>query len=82
VGKVMYSLKLDPKDATLAHVRRELDLDPSEIDADFGVVSIDPDQDLYTILVDERAVTKLGAKADVQGPFANPRIEPFGPPKS
>jgi hypothetical protein len=81
VGKQMFTLKLKPKQANLAHVRRKLNLSAEEIDHDFGVVNIDPKQDLYAVLVEEKAAQKAGAQPEVQGPFSNPRIETFGPPK-
>jgi hypothetical protein len=52
---------------------------------EFGIISIDPEADLYCILVDKAAVERVQnlsveKKEDIEGPFANPPIEPFGPP--
>lgn len=78
----MLTLTLDPEEASLRHVRRKLELDEGELDTEFGVVEIDPDGRRYAVLVDERAATRVtGTSDDVQGPFANPPIEPFGPPQ-
>ena len=76
----MMTIKLAPKKANLAQVRRAMKLAPGEIDESFGVVSIDPKKNLYAIMVDETATRKLAGKGGVKGPFSNPRIEPFGPP--
>ena len=79
--KQMLTLTLPPEEATLAKVRERLGLKSNQIDADFGVVNIDPKKNLYTVLVDEGVAESLGGSANVQGPFSNPRIESFGPPK-
>lgn len=69
---------------TLEEVRERYGLADDELDADFGVVEIDPQDGTYAVLVDERAAGKLSNSSDwsVKGPFSNPRIEPFGPPQS
>jgi hypothetical protein len=44
------------------------------------VVNIDPNEDLFTVLVDEQTAERAEGKA-AGGPYANPPIEPFGPPE-
>jgi CO/xanthine dehydrogenase Mo-binding subunit len=51
-----------------------------ELDSEFGVVPIDPDNHLYTVMVDEQTGAAAAERPDVDGPYSNPRIEPFGPP--
>jgi hypothetical protein len=80
MAKYMMTVRLDPKEATLARVRRKLKLKKDEIDPVFGVVSLDLDANLYAILVDEAAAARLTGSAGVSSPYANPPIEPFGPP--
>lgn len=82
MSKVMMTIKRSPGTASLKSVTQDLGLGESDIDANFGVVAVDPDADLYAILVDEGVAGKLGHAKTVEGPFANPKIEPFGPPKS
>ena len=77
----MLTLELDPQEATVSRVAVRLGLEPGEIDAEFGVVAIDPDNHLYTVLVEERASERVAGQPGVEGPFSNPRIEPFGPPR-
>jgi hypothetical protein len=81
--KQMMTIKLQPDKANLAEVRRRMNLEPEEIDNDFGVVSIDPKKNLYAVMVEEKASQKLSEQQQkgVKGPYSNPRIEPFGPPK-
>jgi hypothetical protein len=79
--RVMVTLRLDPGQATLPEVRELLGLAPEEVDPAFGLVNISPAEHLYTILVDEPAATRVADAPEVEGVFANPRIEPFGPPE-
>jgi hypothetical protein len=62
-------------------------LKADEIDKQFGVIATDPTEGLYTVLVDPKASQRVNAVLDTrprdsaEGIFANPRIEPFGPPE-
>jgi hypothetical protein len=80
MAKLMLTVQLDPRDATLARVRRKLNLTKDEIDRRFGVVSLRPEDNTYAILVDESAASRLAGAPEVSGPFSNPVIEPFGLP--
>jgi hypothetical protein len=73
---VMVSLQLDPERASLEEVRRLLGLGEDEVDPRFGVVNIDPNEHLYTILVEQEAAERVRDAAPVRGVFSNPRIEP------
>jgi len=81
MAKQMLTLKLPPKEATLSKVSKRLNLSSEEIDLEFGVVNIDPKHNLYAILVEEEAARRVSRAPKVKGPFSNPKIEPFGPPK-
>jgi hypothetical protein len=81
MARVMVTLRLPPEQASLEEVRRLLGLSPEEVDPAFGVVNISPAEHLYTILVDEPAAARIADADPVEGVFANPRIEPFGPPE-
>jgi hypothetical protein len=83
MAKILLTVKLPPEKASLPAAIRELELDRDEIDANFGVVRLSPDDDLYAVMVDEAVAGRLSGRKDIEvkGPYANPRIEPFGPPK-
>lgn len=84
---VMLQFKHPGSAPSLDEVRRLFKLEPDEIDAQFGVVATDPSQGLYTVLVAAKARKRVEAVLDArprdpaEGIFANPRIEPFGPPE-
>ncbi len=76
-AKAMLTIKLDPEHASLDEVRKRLDLKPEEIDQHFGLVGVDPSNNVYALLVDhERASSISDEVPDVSGPFSNPKIEP------
>jgi hypothetical protein len=77
----MITVTRDPTGASLEAVKEDLGLSDEDVDADFGLVEIDPDAHRYAILVEEAAVGRVSETPGVEGPFANPPIEPFGPPQ-
>jgi hypothetical protein len=81
MNKLMVTLRL-PKQLSVDEVQRKFGLSEDEIDKNFGVVEIDPEDNLYTILVDSKAASRL-QKTDIEvdGPYSNPRIAPFGLPQ-
>jgi hypothetical protein len=81
MSKVMVTVKLDPQRVSLADARELLGVDADAFDQDFGVISVNPDEDLYAVLVEQDAVADMKTDEQVSGPYSNPRIEPFGPPQ-
>jgi hypothetical protein len=83
VAKMLYSIRWEGEPPTLEEVRARFGFEGDEADEEFGVVSTAPDENLYAILVEESAVQRLRGEreaeaAEIEGPFSNPRIEPFG----
>ncbi|MEV6836561.1 hypothetical protein AB0N17_18940 [Streptomyces sp. NPDC051133] len=71
-----------PAGATLDDALRRYGLTPAEADEAYGLVSVDPAQGLYALLVTEEAAARITGSPGVSGPYANPSIEPYGPPRS
>jgi hypothetical protein len=84
MAKVMVNLSGYSSPPTLADVQARYGLVADDLDAQFGVIEIDPHEHVYTVLVDEQAAARItGASGSSAGdPFSNPPIEPFGPPQT
>lgn len=84
MAKVMMTIQSRGGAPTIEALRARYGLAAEEIDPEFGVVEIDPSDGTYTILVESTAANKIEDSGEwkVQGPFANPKIEPFGPPET
>jgi hypothetical protein len=83
MAMVMMTLQCKGEPPTVKAIRERFSLAETEIDASFGVVEVDPEEHLFTFLVEEGAAAKIQPGGDwaVAGPYANPRVEPFGPPR-
>ncbi len=81
--KVMVTIRAAEGQPALSDVVERYGLQPDDIDPEFGVVEIDPEDHLYVILVTAEAAARIepGDGWDTAGPYSNPRIEPFGPPE-
>jgi hypothetical protein len=75
----LMTVELPPGAVSLEEAAKRLGVAPEQLDAEFGLVPVDPDNNLYSVMVDERAAERAGRRAGAEGPFSNPRIEPFGP---
>jgi len=76
MSKMLYSVNWKGEKPSLEQIAKKYGFQTDDIDRDFGVIEIDPQDNLYSILVEESAVVPKDAK-DIEGPFSNPRIEPF-----
>lgn len=85
--KLLFQFRHPGGKPTLETVYQEYGFQLGEIDPDYGIVLVDSTESLYAVLVEEaarqRVEMRLPADAAEQriGFFANPRIEPFGPPE-
>ena len=79
----MVTIQAADNPPTIEDLRRKYALREDEIDASFGVVEVDPADHLYAVLVEESAAAKIQPNGNwtIEGPYSNPRIEPFGPPE-
>ncbi|GGX36562.1 hypothetical protein [Streptomyces lomondensis] len=70
-----------PKGGALQDAMRRYELAPEEVDEAYGLVSVNPAQGLYAMMVSAGAAARITGRAGAKGPYANPEIEPFGPPE-
>jgi len=89
MAKVLYTVRWPNGAPTIEQICGKYGFSPGELDGQFGVVEIDPQDHLYSILVDDAAVARVepgwasrGDEDGLAGPFSNPVIEPFGPPEA
>jgi len=66
-----------PGAADLEAAAQRLAVPVAKLDAQFGVVPVDPDNHLYSVMVEDDAAPGASARSGVSGPYSNPRIEPF-----
>lgn len=68
---------------TIEEAARRLGVKTSALDPGFGVVLLDPDKCLYSVLLQDAEDAKGAEKREgAEGPFSNPPIGPFGQPRS
>ncbi|MCX4546810.1 hypothetical protein [Streptomyces sp. NBC_01565] len=68
-----------PPGATLDDAMQQLGLARDEVDTGYGLVDLH--NGTYALLVTAAAAERTGGAAGVKGPYADPKIEPFGPPQ-
>lgn len=71
---VLITVRL-PHGATLDDAIERLNLADDDVDRAYGLVAVDPDQGLYALRVTDAAGRRAGP------PYADPKIEPYGPPR-
>lgn len=82
--KIMVTFQVKGAAPTVDGLQERFSLTDEEIDRSFGVVEVDSEDRIFTILVEESAVEKVqadGPITKVAGPYSNPPIEPFSPPE-
>ena len=83
MAEVLITVRL-PAPATLEAAMRRLDLTEDEVDTAYGLVPVDPDKNLYVLRVTEDAGRRVGGHDGGEtgdGPYSDPPIEPYGPPR-
>lgn len=75
MADVMFTIKSPDKALTVSDAAQKLGVTEADLDQSFGVILTDPQQHLYTVLVNENAKYKVKPADDtVGGPFSNPGI--------
>lgn len=65
--------------ATLADALRVLHLTEADVDTGYGLICLDPDDNLYTLRVDDTVAARMSEADSGATVYADPRIEPAGP---
>jgi hypothetical protein len=65
------------EDPTISEVIERFSLDESDIDRDFGVVELDPDEHLFTALIEAPAAARIHGVDSEVGVHSNPPMRPF-----
>jgi hypothetical protein len=78
---ILMTVTLEPDKASLAAAAAALGVAADDVDATFGLVPIDPDRGLYAAKVRHDAVPERREGKEYRGPYSNPKIASFGPPK-
>ncbi|MBR8639414.1 hypothetical protein KEF29_09130 [Streptomyces tuirus] len=68
-----------PSGATLEDALRQLGIGRDAVDTDYGLVDLH--NGTYALLVTEAVAERAHGTPGARGPYANPKIEPFGPPQ-
>jgi hypothetical protein len=77
----LYTIQSPSGAPTLAEVAARLHVSQSAVDASYGVVLIDPVRHLYAVRIFEGLGSSSSHDPSVSGPFSDPKIEGFGPPR-
>ena len=69
------------QDPTLGRVADYLGLSVTDLQGTYGVVPLDKARGLFSVLIDRNKVDSISeeARPNIEGPFANPPIAPYGP---
>lgn len=81
-GSDMVLMTVALSEPSLGAAAKSLGVALAALDKDFGVLPVDPDQGLYAIKVQRDAVPATAPGKPYRGPFSNPKISSYGPPKS
>lgn len=83
MSKVMLTINHRPTEPKLQDLMQKLQLNEDEVDMEYGVQLIDPVAGDYVILVEEAAALRVSGEypEEVSGPYADVKIETFGPPE-
>ena len=78
-NKVMFQFRNTQGLKTVDDVRLWYGFRPEEMDAEFGLVAIDPDDNLYAVLVTQGCMDRIGNPSNWEkdtGFFSNPAVKP------
>jgi hypothetical protein len=74
--QTLVTVRLDPDETSTGAAARKLGLREEDVDREYGVVSIDPDANLYAVRVTRDAVGRVRPEG-AEGIYSDPEIEPL-----
>jgi hypothetical protein len=82
VAKMLYTIEWHDGQPTFDSLSEHYGFQREELDEAFGIVPVDPEANLYSVMLEEEAVERMQGERPreaetLEGPYANPRIEPF-----
>lgn len=77
MAEVMLTIVREGETPSLESVAQMLHVPKAALNAEFGVVLIDPSDTKYAVLIDESYASNVSGP-NVKGPFSNPRIAHYG----
>lgn len=72
--KVILQLQLLPNEATVPSVRRKLHLAPQQIDAEFGVRPVRPENNVFAVRIDSDVAANLRGETRTPHPGRDVRV--------
>jgi hypothetical protein len=80
--KSMFTIQGSEQKPTLDEVRQRYGFAREDLDESFGVIEVDSRDHTYAVLAEHGPLARLTPETArrVEGPFANPKIAPFGSP--
>jgi hypothetical protein len=81
VPKVLYTIDYaGPQPPSLAEVADRLAVPIDHFDQAFGVVVINPQKHRCAVRIDDSVISEISPE-NAEGPYADPKIGPFGTPQ-
>ena len=77
MAKFLYSVSGLGTSPSLETAAKKMGVKVSSLDAEYGVLLIDPANETYCVMVEESAMGYKTSDDEVSGPFSNPAIAPF-----
>ena len=77
----LYTVETSNGPPSLAEAAAALHRPVGDLDASYGVIAIDPRRGLYTVRAKTAAEPHPQMEPEASGPFSDPQIAPFGPPR-
>lgn len=81
-NSALFNVTWEKGQPSIEEIQRQYGFKQGEIDSQYGVIEIDPEDNLYTVKVNSDAAARVYKKAgqtlsSPEGVYSDPKIEPF-----